>query len=130
MKTNCPHCGEEFEVEDSAFGRKANCGACGKDFIIGQVRTEIPNKSFNTTMHEKSSNEKGYVLWVMIFLLLVVIWLGGCAGAFETYSWACTCKLRNEYSKFELDMLGLILGLRFLFTSFFMLWFYRNFLRK
>ena len=129
MKTNCPHCGEEFVVEDSAFGRKANCGACGKDFIIGQVRTKIPNKGLNTATREKPSKEKDRVLW-WVFWLLVVIWLGGCAGAFERYSMACSCHLRNEYSEFELDILSLILGLRFLFTSFFVLWFYRNFLRK
>ncbi len=63
MKTNCPHCGEEFEVEDSAFGRKANCCACGKDFIVGQVRTKIRNKGLNTATREKPSKEKGRVLW-------------------------------------------------------------------
>ena len=75
MKTDCPYCGEEFEVADSAFGRRANCGACGKDFIIGQVRTKIPNKGLNTATREKPSKEKGRVLW-WVFWLLVMIWLG------------------------------------------------------
>lgn len=129
MKTNCPHCGEEFEVDDSSFGRKANCGACGKDFIIGQVRTKIPNKGLNATTREKPSQEKCHTLWAVIFWLLVVIWLGGCVGACERYAMACS-HYRNEYSQSELDMLSLMLGLRFLFSSFFVLWFYRSFLRK
>jgi len=32
---HCPHCGAEFEVERKCLYRKAKCGACGRDFIIG-----------------------------------------------------------------------------------------------
>ena len=29
MKTKCPHCGEEYEVESDDLGRTDECSTCG-----------------------------------------------------------------------------------------------------
>lgn len=34
MKTNCPHCGQHFEVEEELAGRSVECSSCGKPFTI------------------------------------------------------------------------------------------------
>lgn len=34
MKTNCPHCGQHFEVEEELSGRSVECSSCGKPFTI------------------------------------------------------------------------------------------------
>lgn len=34
MKTRCPHCGQRYEVEDSALGTYADCQSCGKRFRV------------------------------------------------------------------------------------------------
>lgn len=34
MKTNCPHCGQHFEVEEELTGRSVECSSCGKPFTI------------------------------------------------------------------------------------------------
>ncbi len=34
MKTNCPHCGQHFEVEKELTGRSVECSSCGKPFTI------------------------------------------------------------------------------------------------
>lgn len=34
MKTNCPHCGQHFEVDEELAGRSVECSSCGKPFTI------------------------------------------------------------------------------------------------
>ena len=34
MKTKCPHCGEEYEVEADALGQTAECATCGGEFQV------------------------------------------------------------------------------------------------
>lgn len=37
MKVRCPYCAVEYEVDKSQYGQMAECGICGKSFILGQV---------------------------------------------------------------------------------------------
>lgn len=37
MKTNCPHCGQHFEVEEELAGRSVECSSCGKPFTISAL---------------------------------------------------------------------------------------------
>lgn len=36
MKISCPHCGQHYELEDSAVGSVATCENCWKDFTVGE----------------------------------------------------------------------------------------------
>ena len=40
MIGKCPFCGEEYEVEDSCYGRMAECPSCHRKFIVGQASAE------------------------------------------------------------------------------------------
>jgi|GEM_PF-3979268 len=43
MKTSCPYCHQEYtNLPDEYKGQKANCGACGKDFMIVYFQSEEP----------------------------------------------------------------------------------------
>lgn len=35
MNIKCPHCGTEYEAEESEIGRVVKCGVCGKEFVVG-----------------------------------------------------------------------------------------------
>lgn len=37
MIGKCPFCGEEYEAEDSCYGRMAECPSCHRKFIVGQA---------------------------------------------------------------------------------------------
>lgn len=34
MKTECPHCGQHYEVDDEYIGQVVECTTCGKDFTV------------------------------------------------------------------------------------------------
>ena len=34
MKTECPHCGQHYDVDDAYVGKEAECTNCGKQFIL------------------------------------------------------------------------------------------------
>ena len=36
MKTECPHCGQHYETDDSAIGQIAACTSCGQEFVLEQ----------------------------------------------------------------------------------------------
>ena len=40
MKISCPHCGQHYEVDQSALGQRVSCDSCNKDFIIA-APTEV-----------------------------------------------------------------------------------------
>lgn len=35
MKTECPYCGQHYDVEDHTVGKKAQCVTCKREFYIG-----------------------------------------------------------------------------------------------
>ena len=37
IKTSCPHCSQQYEVEDSDSGKYADCQSCGKRFRIQEL---------------------------------------------------------------------------------------------
>ena len=41
MNINCPYCNQEYkDLPDDYINQKANCGACGKDFIIKKTQPD------------------------------------------------------------------------------------------
>ena len=40
MIAKCPHCGTEFDAEDSEYGRFVKCAICGKGFIAGVLSSK------------------------------------------------------------------------------------------
>ena len=35
MNINCPHCGTEYDIDKSEYGRFVKCEICGKGFVAG-----------------------------------------------------------------------------------------------
>lgn len=55
MKTQCPHCSQEYDIEPSMIGQKVQCEACGTDFFV-EDKTAVakPDK----TLESSPKNEK------------------------------------------------------------------------
>lgn len=43
MKTECPHCGQHYEVENKYNGAEAECDRCQKTFIIAPRWSSLLN---------------------------------------------------------------------------------------
>ena len=56
MTGKCPFCGEEYEVEDSCYGRMAECPSCHRKFIVGQASAEASPKA--DTLMQRDANEE------------------------------------------------------------------------
>lgn len=64
MKTKCPHCGEEYEVESDDLGRTAECSTCGGEFQVSdadaspEIKIAIPlsNDAFAESVREEASS--------------------------------------------------------------------------
>lgn len=41
MDIKCPHCGTEYEIDKSEYGRYAQCEVCGKGFVIGATTSRL-----------------------------------------------------------------------------------------
>ena len=37
MKTECPHCGQHYEVEENFAGQNVECSQCGKEFEVRAI---------------------------------------------------------------------------------------------
>ena len=35
MDIKCPHCGTEYEIDETEYGRFVKCESCGKGFVVG-----------------------------------------------------------------------------------------------
>lgn len=40
MKTECPHCGQHYEVDEKYIGQIANCIICKQEFVIEMIRPD------------------------------------------------------------------------------------------
>lgn len=38
MKTFCPHCNQEYDIDSSFLNQEVNCGVCKQNFIAGQAK--------------------------------------------------------------------------------------------
>lgn len=61
MKVSCPYCGLEYEIQDDMFGRKTECGNCGKKFILGQAARGAHGNDGAETVHPECSKAMGLV---------------------------------------------------------------------
>ena len=43
MKISCPHCGQHYEIEDSAQGVEVTCEKCGNTFAVSAPAEPIPD---------------------------------------------------------------------------------------
>lgn len=67
MKTECPHCGQHYEVDEEYIGQIANCIICKQEFVIEMIRPdnaiqEKKEKQPITTSTENSTIEKESVI--------------------------------------------------------------------
>ena len=40
MNINCPHCGTEYEIDETEYGRFVKCESCGKGFVVGTAMNQ------------------------------------------------------------------------------------------
>lgn len=97
MTGNCPLCGEEYEVEDSCYGRMAECFSCHRKFIVGQASAEASPKA--DTLMQRDANEeliallkqiKAGLRYLLIVGVLVVICQIVSCSKISTTSDTCT----------------------------------------
>lgn len=62
-KTRCPHCGQQYEVEDSVLGTYADCQSCGKRF-----RVQVSSAS----MADNGGNEKLTITKALVFQCIML----------------------------------------------------------
>ena len=46
MKTECPHCGQHYEVDEEYLDQIVNCASCGEEFVVEVIRDaeNVPQK--------------------------------------------------------------------------------------
>lgn len=97
MIGKCPFCGEEYEVEDSCYGRMAECPSCHRKFIVGQAEAEASPKA-DTLMQRDANDElisllkqiKAGLRYLLIVGVLVVICQIVSCSKISTTSDTCT----------------------------------------
>lgn len=69
---SCPHCGTEYQIEASEFGRYVTCQSCKKGFVVGQ------NSSRGSEEAQASAGpqvvvKKSRACAVFLFLIFIVL---------------------------------------------------------
>jgi predicted Zn finger-like uncharacterized protein len=41
MKTECPHCGQHYEVDEEYIGQIAKCISCNQEFVIEKISSDV-----------------------------------------------------------------------------------------
>lgn len=64
MKTECPHCGQHYEVEEKYIDQIAKCISCNQEFVIEMIRPDaaIQEKQPAETSTENNTIEKESVI--------------------------------------------------------------------
>lgn len=112
MNIRCPYCGVEYELDRTTYGRKANCGACGKDFIIGQSpvqgdasketrRSPRPEHLTSETKQQQPSivDVLTYGKTLIGLLFKMLIWGAVTFAGIKMTS--CACTVRNDIIRKE-----------------------------
>lgn len=73
MKTECPFCGQHYEVDEQSLNQVASCSTCGKEFVI-QPRSNISSaQTSNWKNNSSQANVKqGALIGAGICLLLAL----------------------------------------------------------
>lgn len=80
MKTQCPHCGAVYNVEDSRFGESVTCSKCNYDFVIAPLKAEIGKKTKADKSFENGL-EKACKILVVFWLIAIVMFIATSCGA-------------------------------------------------
>ena len=97
MTGKCPFCGEEYEVEDSCYGRMAECPSCHRKFIVGQTAADAKTEG-DLSMQRDANDElisllkqiKAGLRYLLIVGVLVVICQMVSCSKISTTSDTCT----------------------------------------
>ena len=66
MKTHCPYCKQNYEVDDSFLGETVSCEACKKDFVVEKEET-----GSNYSDNSSKSTPKVFVFMGLIIVLIL-----------------------------------------------------------
>lgn len=56
MDIKCPHCGTEYDAEESEYGRFVKCEVCGKGFVAGTSGAKKHNEMIGATRSAASTD--------------------------------------------------------------------------
>lgn len=56
MNIKCPHCGTEYDAEESEYGRFVKCEVCGKGFVAGTSGAKKHNEMIGATRSAASTD--------------------------------------------------------------------------
>ena len=73
MKTQCSHCGQKFEVENSYNGAEIDCTTCGKKFVIKPLVLNPIEDTENKGFFRKAGLFDGVSCSRIISLFLFVV---------------------------------------------------------
>lgn len=76
MKTECPHCGQHYEVEENFAGQNVECSQCGKEFEVKAPCTPVKAPIFNPTA-ELWRGQPAVVYFLLNYLIAVLLLLSG-----------------------------------------------------
>ena len=97
MTGKCPFCGEEYEVEDSCYGRMAECPSCHRKFIVGQAEAEEKPKGDPSIQRDANDElisllkqiKAGLRYLLIVGVLVVICQIVSCSRIISTTSDAC-----------------------------------------
>ena len=103
MKTECPHCGQHYEVDEEYIGQIAKCISCNQEFVIEKISSDVAvQENFaqkqpaeNRTISKESVinkpkniektkmdtvNQKGFwiLVWFWLFFLFDLLLINSC----------------------------------------------------
>lgn len=86
MKTECPHCGQHFEIDDQYEGQAVECSTCNREFIVAKIlkrptmKCPEPEPAQVVTPAMKKRNIRKWVniiFYTVIFLLWLTAFITG-----------------------------------------------------
>ena len=79
MNIKCPHCGTEYDAEESEYGKFVKCEVCGKGFVAGEQEQChcCEEKYICTNCGEKSTSSKQTWLGLLGCFGVIMAFVGG-----------------------------------------------------
>ena len=75
MNIKCPHCGTEYDAEESEYGKFVKCEVCGKGFVAGE------QEQFFGMMHP--------LIGIAVFIVMIASSIVNLVRAGKTYCKKC-----------------------------------------
>lgn len=54
MKTECPHCGQHYDIADEFLDKIVECGSCGQEFVVEIPQQNVTDSSIPSAMQQQS----------------------------------------------------------------------------